>query len=183
MLRFPPRSRVIARVIVVAVVCACASSDPTGSNFVVNGTMSGALSDYGPWMGQKTVTASTVNGSLKIIGEDVNFKKITLFLAGIDINAAPTTPDTIAITPENANLTGYAEFAEEYQTGIYQYNTFEFGHATVVLTHVGQDKITGTFSFEVHRFPTGAPLPGAGSSSTRTLTGGAFDIRPTTSAQ
>ena len=125
MLRMSPKSRVIPRVIMLAAVCACGSADSTASNAVVNGTMSGALSDYGPWMGQKTVTATAVNGSLKIIGEDVNFKKITLFLAGFDINAALTTPDTIAITPENASLTGYVEFAEEYQTGIYQYNTFK----------------------------------------------------------
>ena len=183
MLRMPLSSRTSARVITLAVLCACGGSDPTGSNgHVVNGTISGALSDYGPWIGQTTVTADATNGSVKIVAEDVNFKKITLFLAGIDITVPVTTPDTISITPENQNLTGYAEFAEEYQTGIYQYNTFELGHATIILTHVGQDKVTGTFDFEVHRFPTGAPLP-TGGASTRTLVGGAFDIRPTTSAQ
>lgn len=183
MLRTLSNSRVIARTIALVVLCACGGSDPTGSNgHVVNGTISGALSDYGPWIGQTTVTADATNGSVRIVAEDVNFKKITLFLAGIDITAPVTTPDTILINPENANLTGYAEFDEEYQTGIYQYNTFELGHATIILTHVGQDKVTGTFDFEVHRWPAGSPLP-TGAASTRTLTGGVFDIRPTTSTQ
>ena len=175
MLRRSPKSLMV-RVAVLGAVCACSSPDySTSSNStVVNGTITATLSNYGPWIGQRTVTATNTNGALIIVGEDVNFKKITLFLVGVDINAAQqNTPRTISITPVVSDTVGYAELRETFQTAVYVYNTFEGGHASVTLTHVSADRVAGTFDFLVQNWPTAA---GQGS---RSATGGAFDIRPT----
>ena len=173
MLRLSPRARWTAlRTAVLAGAFACGSSDPTGTNTAVNGTISANLSQYGPWTGQTTVTATAMNGSLTIVGQDINFKKITLFLVGVNVSAGQEdTPRTFTLTPVTADTVGYAELYETFQTGVVRYNTFVGGHATVVLTHVGADHVTGTFEFIVQEWPGGTAL--------RSASGGVFDIRPT----
>lgn len=177
MLRRSSKSTLLLRVAALGTVCACSSSSDypnSNSTVTVNGTMSATLAGYGPWIGQRTVTATTTNGALKIIGEDVNFKKITLFLVGVNLTSSqPEAPRTIYITPVVADTVGYVELLETFQTTVYRYNTFEGGHATITLTHVSPDRVAGTFAFIVQTWP------GTLGQESRSVTGGVFDIRPT----
>lgn len=155
------------------VVGGCTSNDyPLSSTHVeVNGTITASVDGYGPWTGNRTATATSANGSLTITGEDGNFIEVTLFLVGVDLNSAhPDSVRMISLTPVTADTSGYFRYAEGSGT---QYSTIPAGHGLVTLTHVAPDRVVGTFSF------TAYPPDGVGVSPLQhTVTGGAFDIKP-----
>lgn len=151
----------------------CSSEDyPTSAaSQEQNGTMTATVATYGPWIASRIVSATYANGSLTIVGEDVNFKKITLFLIGV----TPTTtglPREINLTMEGAETDGYVEMRERYQVGTYIYNTFNGGHALVTLTTLAADRVAGTFSFLAER-----PVNSQITPTFRSGSSGVFDIR------
>lgn len=168
-------SRLVAGVgFAVALCIACSNADygaPAGSTSV-DGTMTATIPGYGAWIANRTATATMANGALTIVGEDGNFKKVTLFLIGITVGGGMTLPHVITLVPTTADTVGFAEFRERFQTGEYSYTTYNGGHGVVTISQLSADHVTGTFDFVGSVPPFSAISP-----QLQSAVGGAFDLK------
>jgi hypothetical protein len=125
-----------------------------------------------PWVAERTARAYLGGGALTIIGESLDYHRITLFVIGFDPDVAQSAAQfDVRVTPESADSTGFFEYARIYQRYTTTYSTIVNGSGLLRIASVSADSIVGTFSFSAWLPPTSNVLP-----RVETIGGGAFRL-------